>query len=144
MKSCLKLRGIFDMSVVVRGRVVERVREHNMVVNGARLALLNQLAGIPTSAAVTHIGFGTSAIAAATTDVSLADEYRRAVLSTVVSGTELQVSWLLDELEGGDLAISEFGLWTDGGLLLTRKVRPTPIAKSNATRLQGTWTLSFE
>ena len=138
------VRGIFELTVKKCGKVIERYRDDNLIVNGARNQAARLFAGDGVNRAIAKIAFGTSGAAPAVTDTVITDAYTKAV-----SGFEypdigqVQTNWVLNTNENNGMAIMEFGLLSEDGTLLCRKVRENPIHKGDDISIEGHWTWIF-
>ncbi len=136
--------GIFEMTVIKNGQVIQSVNEKNLVVNGGRNALAALIGGNGgTDKVVTKIGFGTGTTAAALTDDELTGLFDKAIDSVGYPQTgAVSFTWALDYAENNGVDITEFGLLCDDDTLFSRKVRDA-ITKTSAIRLEGIWTIQF-
>jgi hypothetical protein len=137
-------KGVFRLQIFRCGRLIESVCERNLwVVNGSQ-AVAQLVGGTVTGNSITQIGFGTNGSAPTVGNTALTGAYTKA-LGTVSYPASGQVSWVftLGSTEANGLAILELGLLTAGGALAARKVRATPIYKSSAVTLAGSWTIQF-
>lgn len=138
------LRGIFRLDIRrADGSLIERIEEHNLIVNGAKNQLARLVAGDAAGRHITEIGFGTGTTAANPNDTTLISAYWKNVLSVSYPGIgQVAFTWSLATAEANGKAITEFGLRCADGTLFARKVR-APIHKSDDLSLNGTWTIVF-
>jgi len=134
--------GTFYLEVREGGRLVQVVREANMVVNSSQIILASLLGG--GLGAITKFGVGSSAAAAALGDVALTNPTLTPI--DAVSFPEVgkvRFAFSLPAELGNGAAINEFGLLSDGRVLFARKVRATALLKTSDISLSGAWTISF-
>lgn len=138
------VRGIFELIVKKDGTVIETYRDDNLIVNGARNQAARLFAGDGANRAIAKIAFGTSGTAPAVTDTVITDAYTKDV-----SGFEypdigqVQTNWILNTDENNGMAIMEFGLLSQDGTLLCRKVREKSINKEADISIEGHWKWIF-
>jgi hypothetical protein len=135
--------GTFRLSVFRAGQLVEEVVEPNLWVD-AGSSNSASLYGGGGAGAITSIGFGTNATAPTLLDTALTGAFVQALGAATFPAMGL-VTWPfgLAAASANGLAISEFGLLTTAGVLCARKNRATPIYKSAAIVLAGSWSIQF-
>jgi hypothetical protein len=138
-------KGIFDMKVLRSDIVIEEYQEHNLVVNGAFLQIVRLIGNDVSGRSITKIGFGTNGTDPVVTDTTLTNQYVRQVSSYIFpeGDNSVQINWVLPADEGNGMAIIEFGLFTQNGMLFTRKTRVSAILKTSDISFEGKWTIIF-
>jgi hypothetical protein len=136
--------GHFELNIFRRGRLIEEVRERNLIVGGASGVLASLVGGTVTSNSITQIGFGTNGAAAALSNTALTGPFLKAVDSvTYPAAGQVAFAFSLGSTQANGTAIFEFGLLTAAGTLFARKVRSAAFAKDTDFSLSGVWTLQF-
>lgn len=126
------------------GRVIEVVRERNLIVNNAKTIHAKLVGGSFANQNVTQFGVGTNGNAAAGTDSALAGAFLKAVDGvTFPNAGQVQFAFSLASTEANGIAILEFGLLTANNTLYARRVRSTALNKASDISLTGTWTITF-
>ena len=78
MKTEIKFTGQLKIELVEYGRVVHRIRKHNLIVNVGLQQINDFIAGqIPTTAPITHLAIGDGQTAPTPTDTALENELHR-------------------------------------------------------------------
>jgi hypothetical protein len=135
---------MFDLWIRKNGVVTEEVHDHNLIVNGARIAAAHFFAGDTSGRPIQKIGFGTNGTDPTDTDTTLVSPYMKNVDGFEYPGMgQVQTNWHLSIAEDNGQAIMEFGLIGADGTLLARKVRVNPIHKASDISLEGRWTIVF-
>lgn len=138
--------GHFRLWVRRRGVIVPELcmDEKNLIVNGARTAHAHLLGGDVANRSITTIGFGTSGAAPNVADTGLTGAFTKAVAATSYPDAySVKFDFSLLAGEDNPQAISEFGLFTQGGALYARKIRSSPLNKDADLSFSGSWTISF-
>ena len=137
-------RGILAFDVRRRGRVIERVRDENLIVTSGREADALLLGGDAVDKTLATIGFGEGATATDLDDTALTNAFTKAIDGiTYPAAGQVRAAFQLTVLEGNGLAIIEFGLFLADGTLYARKVRSGAIEKADDVDITGTWTIIF-
>ena len=140
----LPVTGLFTLDVRDGGRVVERVRERNMVVTGARTILAGLLGGARTGPGVANIGFGASMTPPDFGNTALVLPYIRPLDGVTYGPASVVFAFSLPGAEANGLSIGEFGLFAADGVMFARKTRTyAVIPKIPTLSLTGTWTIQF-
>lgn len=140
--------GHFHLEAFERGRLIEIVDEHNLIVVGSQSIHAHLLGGAVTNQSVTQIGYGTNGTAPVFGNTALTGQYAKALDSVAYPNTN-QVQFNFSLGVGGTdtgaygLAISEFGLLTPVGTLYARKTRSAPLNFNSDISFTGAWTISF-
>lgn len=134
--------GRLILDIFQDGRLVEHFDESNMVVVGMVTAQMQLLGG--TGTPITKIGFGTNGTAPVWNNTALTNSYVKS-LGTVEypASNQVKFNFTLGTTEANGKSISEFGLLTTGGVLVTRKVRSSPISKTSGVSFTGSWIITF-
>lgn len=155
----LTLRGVFQLKVFRSGKLVRRICEENLIVDGARAALAMLAAGDGAGLSVAKVGFGTNGDSPEHGDTELSNDaviknvsghdYPAQLIDPLTSqvianGPGIaRFQFVLLESEGNGLSIIEFGLFTATDVLFSRKVRSGSIEKESDIRIEGDWSLVF-
>lgn len=138
--------GTFEMKVIKNGKVVEIVKEKNLVVDAGKDALCDILTDSGSGREVSHIAVGTDNTAPDAADTIIANEVTAAISGYTNNGDySLRIDWTIDESTANSLPggiIYEYGLKCADGTLFARKTR-AGIAKDATVRLEGRWTIQF-
>ncbi len=125
------------------GRLLRRMRRHNLVTLVARNAIRDLLNGVSTPATITHFAVGTGATAPAATDAALQTEvFRDMVTKRTPDAGKLSLQYYLPSTAANGYSLTEAGLLTaaSGGLLVAR-VTYQPIAKTASLQVIYNWDL---
>jgi hypothetical protein len=144
MNDTLKATGAVDIQVFENGKLVDRIRENNLVVTLGKTNIAKLLGGDAAGKPITQISVGDSNNTATVGDTVITDAFTKAI--TGVSYPDAQsvmISFEIENSEANGLTIREFGLLNPDNVLCARKVRDSQILKSNAIRLVGTWTITI-
>lgn len=136
-------RGDLHVMIIKNGKLVKRIDEHNLVVDGARVRLAELVAGIKPGQHITQIGLGSGHTPADKSDTKLTDQQLFPVKSATVSGWDARFDFLIDETQANGLAIQEFGLFCKDGVMFSHRVRGGVVQKENDIQLKGYWILHF-
>ena len=127
------VKGIFKMVVRKNGKIVEVYEDHNLIVNGARNQAARLFAGQTSNRPIARM-----------TDTAITEQYAKAVEGFEFPEMgQIQTNWELGVNENNGMAIMEFGLLSEDGTLLCRKVRANPIHKEADISIEGHWTWIF-
>ncbi|WP_269497181.1 hypothetical protein [Castellaniella sp. S9] len=138
-----ELKGVFEIQIYRAGRLVDAIREDNLIVNGAKSQLARLVGGDGALRHIQKIGFGTGTAAANPNDTALTSAYIKNLSGHSYPTTgRVQFSWALSNAEANGKSITEFGLICADNTLFSRKVR-APISKDDDISLTGTWTIIF-
>ncbi len=135
--------GVLELAIYRNGREIDRWRDDNLVVDGARNMLAELVAGDGAGEAITQIGFGVGDTPATPDDTGLTSAYiRDLVAHSYPDEGQVQFEFALNTSEANGITIREFGLITSSGALFSRKVRGG-IEKNDDISLAGVWTITF-
>ena len=136
-------RGTIEYTIYKNGKAIEHTVDHNLVVNSGRNMLAKLVAGDSTASPISYIGFGTGLAPEAVTDIQLENQLLIEVDDYVISGNEVTFNWTLRTDQGNDLNISEFGLFSHNGTMITHQTRGKVIGKATDMLIQGKYILHF-
>jgi hypothetical protein len=140
----IPMQGIFELKVYQAGKLIEKILDHNLIVNGAKVQMAHLAAGDVIGRNINRIAFGTSGNAPVLSDTLLAGQWSKPVSGFAYPGIgKVQIDWELLVTENNGMAIMEFGLLTADGTLFTRRTRQNPIHKASDISLEGHWTIIF-
>ena len=138
------MRGIFEMKVYRKGALIERYRDENLIVNGARVQAAHLVAGDAAGRSIARIAFGTNGTTPVDADASITNQFAKDVAGFEYPDMgQVTVNWELLTTEDNGQAIMEFGLLTADGTLFARKTRNNPIHKESDISIEGHWTIIF-
>jgi hypothetical protein len=127
----IPMKGIFELKVYRSGKLIEKIEEHNLVVNGAKAQMARLIAGNVSDRNINRIAFGTNGIEPELTDTLITGQWTKQISGFAYPGNgRVQFNWELLVTENNGMAIREFGLLTGNGTLFSRKTRVTPIHKA--------------
>jgi hypothetical protein len=137
-------KGIFYMKLLRSGIVIEEYCDHNLVVDTAFFQMARLVGNDVLGRTITKVGFGTNGNPPQVSDTALSSQYLREVSGyTFPEDGKVQINWVLPPSENNDMAIREFGLFTQDGTLFARVVRAHVIHKEPDLSIEGIWTISF-
>lgn len=136
--------GVFELAIYRRGRLIQEVREHNLVVDNYKVTHARLIGGDVTNRSITTFGVGTNGTAPVAGNTALTGAFTKAIGSvTYPASNQVSFAFSLASGEANGMAILEFGLLTGGGLLYARKVRSVALNKESDISFTGTWTITF-
>lgn len=135
-------KGEFHLRVLKRGRIIDKVDDHNLVVDAGRIRLAELAAG-KSGAYITHIGLGSGSTAEDVSDVQLENQELFPLTGANVDGRDVRFDFFIDTGEANGLAIREFGLFCSDGTMFSHRVRKGVIEKQDDIQIQGYWILHF-
>lgn len=137
-------KGHLSVCVYVRGRLVEVWDGRNTLVNAERSISARLLGGDVTDRYVGQIGFGTSGVQPAMSNVALQDPYIKSIQSvSYPDATSVLFDFNLTADEANGKNIFEFGLMTQSGVMIARRVRSKALSKTPDITLSGKWRINF-
>ena len=125
-----------------QGNALRVIEENNLVVNTGRQNFSRLLGGDAAGYAVTQFSVGTDGTPPALTDTAITGAFDKAVEAIAYPGNDVQFSLVLETSEANGTDIREWGLKNSNGDLVAR-VTPAVIQKTNAIRVEATWTIQF-
>ena len=143
-RETMPMRGCFRMRVYRKGKLIDQYEDRNLIVNGARLAAAQLIAGAGSGKHISKIAFGTNGNIPTPDDAAIASPFVKNLDGAAypVLG-QAEFSWKLLATEANGKAIIEFGLLCEDGTLFARKVRGEAIPKGPDIALEGEWIIIF-
>lgn len=135
-------RGDFHLAVYKDGEIIDRIDDHNLVVDAGRIRLAELAAG-KSSACITKIGVGSGSTAEAADDTELEGQQLFPLTSATVDGRDARFDFLIDNSQANGLKIHEFGLFCADGTMFSHRVRTGLIEKEDDIQIKGYWILHF-
>ncbi len=135
-------RGDFHLAVYKDGKIIDRIDDHNLVVDAGRIRLAELAAG-KSSACITKIGVGSGSTAEAADDTKLEGQQLFPLTSATVDGRDARFDFLIDNTQANGLKIHEFGLFCADGTMFSHRVRTGLIEKEDDIQIKGYWILHF-
>lgn len=137
--------GLFVLDVFQDGKLIERICESNLIVDGSKTLHAHLLGGDTANRSVTKFAVGTSGTAPVGTNTALTGSFSKALDSTpdYPLSNQVRFTFSLASGEANGKAIMEFGLLTPVDVLYARKVRAVALNKEADITVSGTWTISF-
>ena len=135
-------RGDFHLAVYKDGEIIDRIDDHNLVVDAGRIRLAELAAG-KSSACITKIGGGSGSTAEAADDTELEGQQLFPLTSASVDGRDARFDFLIDNTQANGLKIHEFGLFCADGTMFSHRVRTGLIEKEDDIQIKGYWILHF-
>lgn len=142
-------RGDIHLKVYRRGKLVETIDNHNLVVNTGRIRLAEFLTG-QSVPGVKYIGLGSGGDDEQETDTRLTDQILLELTKRSVRGRDARFDFVIDENTANDMIIREFGLFTSDGVMFSHRVRRNSktgkamvIEKSDDISITGYWIIHF-
>jgi hypothetical protein len=144
IKERQRCRGSFRLRVYDEGKLVRDYENHNLIVNGANVAMSHLVAGDFGEYFITKIACGTSDEAADVTDTEITDAFSKEVGNVSFPGAgQVQFDWHLEDGENNGEEINEFGLLTEDDTLFARIVMEAPINKTSQIAVDVQWIIIF-
>ena len=132
------------MKVYRKRKLIETFEDSNLIVNGARRAMEQLVAGNVAGKSIDRIAFGTSGNVPTPDGTAIADPFVKPLTGVVFPATGgVEFQWDLLSTEANGKAILEFGLLCADGTLYARRNRATPINKDSDIALEGQWIINF-
>ncbi|GAB4212682.1 MAG: hypothetical protein OHK0012_07400 [Synechococcales cyanobacterium] len=138
----MKIQGCLHYRVWRQGWLLEDSCQPNLITDAGLTALPLGWAG-DGDGVVTQIGFGSSPVAPTPEDADLLTPFVKPLTGYGSNPGAVVLLWDLLPEEANGLAIAEFGLFTEAEVLVARRIRASPLIKTSALYLQGSWTLSL-
>ena len=88
-------RGDFHLAVYKDGKIIDRIDDHNLVVDAGRIRLAELAAG-KSGSCITRIGVGSGSAQEAATDTELAEQQLFPLASASVDGRDARFDFLID------------------------------------------------
>ncbi len=135
-------RGDFHLAVYKDGKIIDRIDDHNLVVDAGRIRLAELAAG-KSGSCITKIGVGSGSTAEAADDTELEGQQLFPLTSATVDGRDARFDFLIDNSQANGLKIHEFGLFCADGTMFSHRVRTGLIEKEDDIQIKGYWILHF-
>lgn len=135
-------KGDFHLAVYKGGEIIDRVDDHNLVVDAGRIRLAELAAG-KSGSCITKIGVGSGSTAEAADDTELEGQQLFPLTLATVDGRDARFDFLIDNSQANGLKIHEFGLFCADGTMFSHRVRTGLIEKEDDIQIKGYWILHF-
>lgn len=140
------LTGEIYAKIYKRGKVIEEIDDHNLVVDIGRKRLAELAAGKVssyTNSYISHIGLGSGNLTESVNDTELTDQQLFPLTSVEVNGRDVQCNFFIANDEAVGLSIHELGLFCTDGTMFSHRVREGVIEKFDDIEIRGYWILHF-
>ena len=138
--------GEIHLEVCHNNEVIEKIDDHNLVVDIGRQRLAALAAGKIgnyTESYITHIGLGTGSTAESVSDTQLENQQLFPLTSVELKGRDVQCNFFIADNQAIGLSIRELGLFCTDGTMFSHRVRKGVIEKYEDIELKGFWILHF-
>lgn len=135
-------KGDFHLAVYKDGKIIDRIDDHNLVVDAGRIRLAELAAG-KSGSCITKIGVGSGSVQETATDTELVEQQLFPLTSASVDGRDARFDFLIDNSQANGLKIHEFGLFCADGKMFSHRVRTGLIEKEDDIQIKGYWILHF-
>lgn len=135
-------KGDFHLAVYKGGKIIDRIDDHNLVVDAGRIRLAELAAG-KSGSCITKIGVGSGSVQETATDTELVEQQLFPLTSASVDGRDARFDFLIDNSQANGLKIHEFGLFCADGTMFSHRVRTGLIEKEDDIQIKGYWILHF-
>jgi len=142
----MKLKGKVVIEILKDGKIVDRIEVNNLVVQNARTVICQLLAGAnQANNTVTKLALGTGNTEPSITDTRLANEVARVPIINYAfpSYNTVEFEAYVDQDTANGNVIQEFGLFTEGGIMVAR-VLVSPITKDSTFAFYVRWQLRVD
>ena len=142
MKESSKINGVFQIKCVNKsGRILWAKETKNLIVNDGRESMATALSG-GSNSPIESIAVGTNGAAAELENDVITNPFSKAFESISLVGKSVVCSYIIDFAEANEKDIREFGILLESADLFARVAVPL-IQKTDALKLEGTWTINF-
>ena len=145
MKTELKFSGKLNIELLENGKVVQRIKKGNLIVNVGLQQINDFIAGqIPATAPITHLAIGDGQTIPAPTDTTLENELHRTaptITSPNLNDIQVQAIWAPGTASGTYYEAGLFDADVDGNLF-SRVTFPELIVE-DIHQIIITWTISI-
>lgn len=139
----LNLKGVFEVKIFKSGKLINEIKENNLIVGSGRTALAKLLGNTTPTGYITTIGFGTGGVDPSTLDTGLTTPFTKAIGSVSYPAVgQVKFAWTLDLSEDNGVTILEYGLFCQDGTLFARKTG-IEVHKDSTISLVGSWTIIY-
>ena len=138
--------GEIHLEVCRNNKVIEKIDDHNLVVDIGRQRLAALAAGKVgnyTESYITHIGLGSGDTAESVGDTQLENQQLFPLTSVELRGRDVQCNFFIADNQAVGLSIRELGLFCTDGTMFSHRVRKGVIEKYEDIELKGFWILHF-
>jgi hypothetical protein len=140
----IPMQGIFELEVFQAGKLIEKVFEENLIVNGGKMQMARLVAGNVEGRSIHKIAFGTSGANSEVGDTLITNQWEKPISGFIYPANgRVQFDWELLVTENNGMEILEFGLLTADGTLFARRNRTNPVYKDSDISFEGHWTIIF-
>lgn len=137
------LTGSVNIQVWENGFMTSMEEEHNLVITVGKTNMTKLLGGAG-GFAITQIAVGEDGTPPVVGNTTLTNMFKKALIGvTYPDAQSAMFSFEILNAEANGLTIREFGLFDSNNVLFARKDRATPIIKTSAIRLVGTWKITI-
>lgn len=144
-----KICGDINLKLYRKGKLIDEIKDHNLVVDTGRRRLAELIAG-KTNFIINQIGFGSSNNSESADDTGLENQMlfplrpiEQDGVTSKVEGLDAIFYFVLYENEAVGFDIREFGLFCEDGSMFSHRVRNGSIYKDSDIEIRGSWTLHF-
>ena len=145
----IKILGEFSMNIFCsengEKKLIESYTDENLVVQTGKNCLCKLISDSSLIGyQINSIAFGTGINIPDVDDVDLTPGYFIKPIENFTQNDQHEIffNWELLTTENNGMAISEYGLYTDGGFLFARKIRSVIDKKANLL-FEGDWKIKF-
>ena len=138
--------GEIHLEVYRGNQMIDKIDDHNLVVDAGRKRLAELAAGKVGSYAenyITHIGLGSGNTVESVNDTALVNQQLFPLTSVEINGRDVQCNFFIANNEAVGLSIHELGLLCADGTMFSHRVRQGIIEKYDDIELKGYWILHF-
>jgi hypothetical protein len=143
-----KIKGEFRLKVFRKGKLVENIRERNLIVDSGFELVQQLLSSAAADKHISKIAFGNLAsgepVQPTAASTTVPGQFLQKGFATVTFPTTRSVSfnWSMEGNEGNGNNVAYFGLQNDDNELFAAKARPA-IVKTEDIVLEGTWIIHY-
>lgn len=139
-----RMNGRLRIWVRKNGELVEKMDEHNLIVDCAKTVMAHLAGGDVASKSIAKVAFGTNGVAPSASDKEITDPYEKDVDSVeYLQDGQVTFHFSLGSTEANGKKILEFGLLCADGTLFARRIRSEALAKEQDITIDGEWTIAF-
>jgi hypothetical protein len=147
------MRGEFHVQIYRGGKIIEDYGSQNLIVEGAREIMAYLLSGAEGKS-ISKIALGTSGSIPDPSDTIITNAFIKEISGYSYPALgEVEIEWHLLTTEANGLAIREFGLLSEEGVLFARKIREKEVGgekvpaeaiyKEEDISIDGQWRIIF-
>ena len=135
-------KGTLTLLIRKNGKVIEEIKEHNLIVDSGKVRLAQLLAGQST-AAIKYVGIGSGEDQALATDTQLKDQQLIPITETSIVGTTAHFDFFIGTGVADGAIIHEFGLFCADETMFSHRVRTGKIEKEADMEIKGYWEIEI-